>query len=128
VDVEWPGAHTKEVLQRKQEACWRALSNVLLESAPGCCQIVLGRRNAAAQMICNSMPTGQNCVALGLIDLNEEDQPDVALENSMKATMVPDGSPLRSVCKLSLIRRFHCAKKYTGPNIDKLTRMFRHVN
>jgi uncharacterized Tic20 family protein len=186
VAKDWPQDHTKEVLQSKTES----LLESIVESAIGVGAWLLPdcprRRNAAAQMICNSMPTGQTCVALGLMGLNEQDQPDVDLENSMKATMVPVGSPVRNVCKLvfdtSLKDEAPCPRlthilvfetpqekntfrqalldsvpdlllvfgdvtkqgmqcvfrnicngspiivlQHTGPNIDKLTRMFRHV-
>uniref|UniRef100_A0A7S2WJ94 SMODS and SLOG-associating 2TM effector domain-containing protein n=1 Tax=Eucampia antarctica TaxID=49252 RepID=A0A7S2WJ94_9STRA len=99
VAKDWPHDHTREVLEAKVGRFLESIIESCLEVGAWVLPDVPRRRNGAAQMICNAIPSVSNGVALGLMGLNEEED-DVEFKKSIQSSMVPLGSPIKNVAKV----------------------------
>lgn len=97
---DWTEAHSREVLQHK-------VGQLLQSSMESCVEVGAWlmpqcprRRNGAAQMICEALPKSGKGIALGVLGLDERDVAE-GLKPSLTTGMVPLGSPVKTVSKIS---------------------------
>jgi len=98
---DWTEQHVQGVLAAKVGRLLESIVESSIEVGAWIIPDCPRRRNAAAQMVCEAIPStpSSNVVAMGLIGLGEDEE-DVLFKKSLDDSKVPVGSPVVSVSQL----------------------------